>query len=69
MKFADKIVYFLNHTSDPSEGNWITMGSPDDVRKDPASSADKYHVFRPEIPRNTEEFSRICPPIVMEISP
>jgi methanogen extracellular protein (TIGR04279 family) len=33
MKFTDKVVYFLNHTSDPSEGNWITLGSPDDVRR------------------------------------
>lgn len=33
IKFTDKVVYVLNHTSDPSEGNWITMGIPDDGRR------------------------------------
>ncbi|MFZ2498125.1 TIGR04279 domain-containing protein [Methanosarcina sp.] len=27
INFTDKVVYFLNHTSDLSEGNWIEMGS------------------------------------------
>ena len=33
MKFTDRVVYVLNHNSDPSEGNWITMGSPYDERR------------------------------------
>jgi methanogen extracellular protein (TIGR04279 family)/PGF-pre-PGF domain-containing protein len=28
INFTDKVVYVLDHTSDPSEGNWITMKSP-----------------------------------------
>ncbi len=26
LNFTDKVVYFLDHTNDPAEGNWITMG-------------------------------------------
>ena len=33
INFTDKVVYILNHTSDPSEGNWITMGSPYEERR------------------------------------
>ncbi|WP_235284200.1 TIGR04279 domain-containing protein [Methanosarcina sp. 1.H.A.2.2] len=29
INFTDRVVYFLNHTSDPDEGNWITLGNPD----------------------------------------
>ncbi|MDD3245415.1 MAG: TIGR04279 domain-containing protein [Methanosarcina sp.] len=32
LNFTDKVVYFLDHTSDPDEGNWITMGCPDEAR-------------------------------------
>jgi methanogen extracellular protein (TIGR04279 family) len=32
INFADKVVYVLDHTSDPSEGNWITMGNSEDSR-------------------------------------
>ena len=28
INFTDKVVYVLDHTSNPSEGNWITVGSP-----------------------------------------
>jgi methanogen extracellular protein (TIGR04279 family)/PGF-pre-PGF domain-containing protein len=28
INFTDKVVYVLDHTSDPLEGNWITMKSP-----------------------------------------
>ena len=28
INFTDKVVYVLDHTSDPLEGNWITMGGP-----------------------------------------
>ncbi|MGE5409959.1 MAG: hypothetical protein ACM3MI_03290, partial [Clostridiales bacterium] len=28
IKFSDKVVYVLNHTADPLEGNWISLGSP-----------------------------------------
>jgi methanogen extracellular protein (TIGR04279 family)/PGF-pre-PGF domain-containing protein/uncharacterized repeat protein (TIGR01451 family) len=30
--FTDKAVYVLDHSNDPSEGNWITMGSPSEAR-------------------------------------
>jgi methanogen extracellular protein (TIGR04279 family)/PGF-CTERM protein/uncharacterized repeat protein (TIGR01451 family) len=33
INFTDQVVYILNHTSDPSEGNWITMGSPYEERR------------------------------------
>jgi len=33
LNFTDKVVYFLDHTSDPAEGNWITMGCPNEGRK------------------------------------
>jgi len=26
LNFTDRVVYFLDHTNDPAEGNWITMG-------------------------------------------
>ncbi|MPM09058.1 hypothetical protein SDC9_55374 [bioreactor metagenome] len=29
LSFTDRVVYFLDHTSDPAEGNWVTMGYPD----------------------------------------
>lgn len=29
LSFTDRVVYFLDHTSSPAEGNWITMGYPD----------------------------------------
>lgn len=32
LNFTDKVVYFLDHTSDPDEGNWITMGSQNNDR-------------------------------------
>ncbi|WP_440946581.1 TIGR04279 domain-containing protein [Methanosarcina sp. T3] len=28
LNFTDKVVYFLDHTSNPVEGNWITLGHP-----------------------------------------
>lgn len=28
LSFNDKVVYFLDHTSNPVEGNWITLGHP-----------------------------------------
>ena len=28
INLTDEVVYVLDHTSDPSGGNWITMGSP-----------------------------------------
>jgi len=33
LNFTDKVVYFLDHTSDPAEGNWITMGCPNEGRR------------------------------------
>jgi methanogen extracellular protein (TIGR04279 family)/PGF-pre-PGF domain-containing protein len=30
LNFTDKTVYFLDHTSDPAEGNWITLGCPNE---------------------------------------
>lgn len=33
LNFSDKVVYFLDHTSDPVEGNWITLGSPNEGRR------------------------------------
>ena len=33
INFTDRTVYVLDHTSDPEEGNWITMGSPDEERR------------------------------------
>ncbi|WP_239451127.1 TIGR04279 domain-containing protein [Methanosarcina horonobensis] len=30
LNFTDKAVYFVDHTSDPAEGNWITMGCPNE---------------------------------------
>jgi len=33
LNFTDKTVYFLDHTSDPKEGNWITLGCPDEGRR------------------------------------
>lgn len=30
LNFTDKVVYFLDHTSDPAEGNWIVMGCPNE---------------------------------------
>ncbi|WP_410508139.1 TIGR04279 domain-containing protein [Methanosarcina hadiensis] len=30
LNFTDKVVYFLDHTGDPAEGNWITMGCPNE---------------------------------------
>jgi hypothetical protein len=27
VNFTDEVVYVLDHTSDPLEGNWISMGS------------------------------------------
>jgi methanogen extracellular protein (TIGR04279 family)/PGF-pre-PGF domain-containing protein len=30
LDFTDKVVYFLDHTSNPDKGNWITLGSPSD---------------------------------------
>ncbi len=32
LDFTDKVVYFLDHTSDPDEGNWITMGCQETAR-------------------------------------
>ena len=32
LNFTDKVVYFLDHTSNPDEGNWITMGCPNEAR-------------------------------------
>ena len=31
--FIDRTVYIPDHTSDPLEGNWITMGSPDEENR------------------------------------
>ena len=28
-----EVTYFLDHTSDPSGGNWITLGSPSERRR------------------------------------
>ncbi|WP_235283963.1 TIGR04279 domain-containing protein, partial [Methanosarcina sp. 2.H.T.1A.8] len=33
INFTDKVVYFQSHTSDPAEGNWITMGCPNEGRR------------------------------------
>lgn len=33
LDFTDKVVYFLDHTSDPAEGNWITMGCQNEGRR------------------------------------
>ncbi|WP_156161177.1 TIGR04279 domain-containing protein, partial [Methanosarcina sp. 2.H.T.1A.6] len=33
LNFTDKVVYFQSHTSDPAEGNWITMGCPNEGRR------------------------------------
>ncbi|MCQ1535082.1 TIGR04279 domain-containing protein [Methanosarcina sp. KYL-1] len=33
LTFNDTDVYFLDHTDDPEEGNWISLGSPADVRR------------------------------------
>ena len=33
LNFTDKVVYFLDHTSDPAEGNWIIMGCPHEGRR------------------------------------
>jgi len=30
LNFTDKVVYFLDHNSDPTEGNWITLGCPNE---------------------------------------
>jgi methanogen extracellular protein (TIGR04279 family)/PGF-pre-PGF domain-containing protein len=30
LNFTDKVVYFLDHTSDPAEGNWITLECPNE---------------------------------------
>jgi len=32
INFTDRVVYILDHTSDPDEGNWITIGYPDEER-------------------------------------
>lgn len=33
INFTDRVVYFMNHTSDPEEGNWITMRCPSEGRE------------------------------------
>ncbi|MDQ1276895.1 MAG: hypothetical protein QG610_2473 [Euryarchaeota archaeon] len=33
LNFTDRVVYFLDHTSDPAEGNWITMGCPNEGKR------------------------------------
>ena len=33
INFTDRVVYVLDHTSDPEEGNWITMGCPSEGRE------------------------------------
>lgn len=33
LSFTDKVVYFLDSTSDPEEGNWIILGCTDESRK------------------------------------
>ncbi|MDP4197102.1 MAG: TIGR04279 domain-containing protein [Bacteroidota bacterium] len=33
INFTDRVVYVLDHTSNPEEGNWITMGCPSEGRK------------------------------------
>lgn len=33
LNFTDKVVYFLDHTNDPAEGNWITMGCPNEGKR------------------------------------
>ncbi|MGB9940840.1 TIGR04279 domain-containing protein [Methanosarcina sp.] len=33
INFTDRVVYIVDHTSDPEEGNWITMGCPSEERK------------------------------------
>lgn len=33
LNFSDKVVYFLDHTNDPAEGNWITMGCPNEGKR------------------------------------
>lgn len=33
INFTDKVVYVLDHTSDPAEGNWITLGNPYEERR------------------------------------
>jgi len=33
INFTDRVVYFLDHTSDPDEGNWIAIGYPDEGRR------------------------------------
>ena len=32
LNFTDRVVYFLDHTSNPEEGNWIAMGCPNKAR-------------------------------------
>ncbi|MCO5383139.1 MAG: TIGR04279 domain-containing protein [Methanosarcina barkeri] len=33
INFTDRVVYILDHTSDPTEGNWITLGYPYEERR------------------------------------
>jgi methanogen extracellular protein (TIGR04279 family) len=33
INFTDRVVYALDHTSDPDEGNWITVGCPYEGRR------------------------------------
>jgi methanogen extracellular protein (TIGR04279 family)/PGF-pre-PGF domain-containing protein len=33
INFTDRVVYFMDHTSDPEEGNWITMRCPSEGRE------------------------------------
>ncbi len=33
INFTDRVVYILDHTSDPAEGNWITLGYPYEERR------------------------------------
>ena len=33
INFTDRVVYVLDHTSDPAEGNWITLGYPYEERR------------------------------------
>ena len=33
INFTDRVVYFLDHTSNPEEGNWITLGNPCEGRR------------------------------------
>ncbi len=33
INFTDKVLYIPDHTSNPNEGNWITMECPDDGRR------------------------------------